>query len=75
MCCPVNSLLGRMGEGLERFAVCEGGYRGDELLDAFEVGVRAGGALGARFKLVELRLLWMDWASMRPSMLSELEWW
>ena len=58
---------------MERRAV--GGCRGDELLDALEVGVLAGGALGARLRLVELRLLWRDWASIRPSMLRELVWW
>jgi len=52
----------------------EGGRRGDEVLDACEVGVRAGGALGARRRLVELRLLWMDWASRRLSKLSDDEW-
>ncbi len=58
-------------------AVTEGGCRGDELFDALEavaaaaVGVRAGGALGTRFRLAELRLLWRDWASMRPSVLRE----
>lgn len=34
-----------------------GGCRGEELFDALEVGVLAGGALGARLRLVELRLL------------------
>ena len=57
-----------MGDGLCK-RVAEGGYRGDELPDAFDVGVLATGALGARLRLVELRLLWMDSASMRPSML------
>ncbi len=55
----------------------DGGCRGDELLlDALaEVGVRAGGALGARLRLVELPLLWRDWASIvRPSMLSDELW-
>ena len=45
-----------MGEGFDRIEV-GGGYRGDELLDALEVGVLTGGALGARLRLVELRLL------------------
>jgi len=65
-----------MGERLERMAVDGGGYRGDEVSDALveAVGVRVGGALGARFRLVELRLLWRDWASIRPSMLMD-EWW
>lgn len=71
---PVNSPLGRMGDGLDRVAV--GRYRGDEPLDALDVDVLEGGALGARLKLVKLRLFWswMDWASMRPSILRALEW-
>lgn len=52
-----------------------GGCRGEELFDALEVGVLAGGALGARLRLVELRLLWIDWVSNRPSMLLELRCW
>jgi hypothetical protein len=54
-----KSLAGRMGDGLCK-RVADGGYRGDELLDAFDVGVLATGALGARLRLVELRLLWID---------------
>ncbi len=70
--CWGKSPAGKMGDGLERPTV-EGGCRGDELFDAFDVGVRAGGALGTRFRLAELRLLWIDWASIRPSMLRD-EW-
>lgn len=65
----MKSPLGRMGEGFER-AVVGAGYRGEELFDALvEVGVRAGGALGARLRLWELRLLWR-----LPSMLAEEPW-
>lgn len=49
------------------------GFLGEELFDAWVlVGVRAGGALGARRRLVELRLPTNDWASTRLSMLNEL---
>lgn len=68
-----KSLAGRLGDGLGK-RVAEGGYRGDELLDALEFGVLATGALGARLRLVELRLLWMESASIRPSMLKEPLW-
>lgn len=62
------------------FAEEAGGCRGEELFDALlEVGVLAGGALGARLRLVELRLLWMDRASNLAaavaSMLLELRCW
>lgn len=41
-----------------------GRCRGEELFDALlDVDVLTGGALGARLRLVELRLLWMDRAS------------
>ena len=70
---PINSVEGRIGEGFDR-AVVDGGYRGDELFDALEVGVRAGGALGARLRLVELRLLWRDWVSIRLSILKDALW-
>ena len=45
-------------------------------MDAVEGVVRAGGALGARRRLWELRLLWIDKASTAPSMLDEERvWW
>lgn len=70
----MNSPLGRMGDGFER-AVVEAGYRGEELFDALvDDGVLAGGALGVRLRLWELRLLWTDWVSRRPSMLREEPW-
>jgi hypothetical protein len=64
---------GRMGEVCDRVARGEGaaGKRGEEsnvvvlLTTAGVLGPR--GALGARRKLVELRLLPRDWASTRPS--------
>lgn len=75
-----NSPVARMGEGwllLVDFAVV-GRCRGDELLDALKEGVgvvlcRGGGALGARFRLVELRWLCSElaWASKRASALNE----
>lgn len=49
-----------------------GGCRGDELFDALgDLPVFCSGALGARFKLLELRLLCRDWASKRPSLVTE----
>lgn len=47
-----------------------GRCRGEEPFDALEVGLvgdLASGALGARVRLVELRLLWMDRASNLPA--------
>lgn len=50
------------------------GCRGGELFDALgdlpaaaEAEAFWSGALGARFRLLELRLLCRDWASKRPS--------
>lgn len=55
-------------------AEAEGGCRGEEVFDALleEEEVLAGGALGARLRLVELLLLWIDRASNRASVLLEL---
>lgn len=73
-----ESLAGRTGDRLCK-RVAEGGYRGDVslvelLVDAFEVAVLATGALGARLRLVELRLPWTEPESMRPSMLKAPLW-
>jgi hypothetical protein len=59
------------GERLARLKAggyCAAGKRGEQS-GAFEAGVLVPptGALGARFKLAELRLLPRDWASTRPS--------
>lgn len=65
-----NSEPGRIGDGAEMFGrppLMGGWCRGDEFvgMEAFDVGGRFAGTLGARLRLCELRLLASDCASAR----------